>query len=271
MKIDLHNHTNFSDGVYSPSELVERAIKNNVDIFALTDHDSVFGCEEIYECTLGKNVRVIKGLELSCYYDNESVHIICLFKNNIVPKEMYDFSNELVIKRKQRAIDMMNNIHKIYGVNIDMDALMNGSKIITRGNMLRNILENNDIEYDYAQFLISNKSEAYIPSTKMSVEDGIALARNANCFVIFAHPCLLKKQENVEKIIQLGVDALEVRYPSSKNDEEYYTSLAKKYNLLISAGSDCHGDVNPDHGEIGTCTINEEEFKPIAQILNFTI
>ena len=92
MKVDLHNHTNYSDGVLSPSLLIDRAIKNHVDIFALTDHDSVFGCDEIVKLAENKNIKVIKGMELSTEYKGESVHIITLFKDNIIPNGMLEFS-----------------------------------------------------------------------------------------------------------------------------------------------------------------------------------
>ena len=70
MKIDLHNHTNYSDGVMTPEELLIHAKERNVDIMALTDHDSVFGCEEIEELSKKYGVKIIKGMELSTYYDN---------------------------------------------------------------------------------------------------------------------------------------------------------------------------------------------------------
>lgn len=269
MKIDLHNHTLHSDGVLTSEELLKRAINNKVDVFALTDHDSVFGCDEIEQLSKGTKVRIIKGLELSTYYKGESVHIICLFKNNKIPKEMLDFSNELLEKRRKRAIDMMNNIHNIYGLKVDIKRLLDESQIITRANMLRNVAEENNMSYKDAQFYISNESKAYIPSTKLSVEDGLKLAREANCFCIFAHPCLIKKQELVEEILKFGFDGIEVRYPSKKNSEKHFKKLAKKYNLLISAGSDCHGDST--HSDIGTCALNENEFKPIADILGFNL
>ena len=269
MKIDLHNHTKHSDGVLTSSELIDRARLNKVDIFALTDHDSVFGCDEIEELAKNTNVRIIKGMELSTTYDGESVHIICLFKNNVIPNEILEFSNGLLERRKERAIKMMNLIHDIYGLKIDIDLLIKDSQIITRANMMRNIAICNNISLKEASFYITNDSKAYIPSTKMTVIEGINLARRANCVVIFAHPCLLKKQENVEKILQYGFDGIEARYPSRKNNEEELTKLAKKYNLFISAGSDCHGDST--HADIGTCTLNEEEFKVIAEKLNFKI
>ena len=93
MKIDLHNHTKHSDGVYTPLELVNRAINNGVDVFALTDHDSIFGIEEINEIAKNKNIRIINGMELSTYYKGESVHIVCLFKNKA---DYYDISHKII-------------------------------------------------------------------------------------------------------------------------------------------------------------------------------
>lgn len=273
MRIDLHNHTIHSDGILTEEELVKRAVLNHVDIFALTDHDSVFGDDKIEEIAKENGIRVIKGLELSTYYKGESVHVVCLFKDNVIPKSMWDFSRDLKEKRKQRAIDMMNKIHEIYGLKVNVDKLLKECEVITRANMLNNIAECNNIPREEAQKYISNDSKAYIPSTKMPTSEGVKLAREANCVVIFAHPCLLKHQEYVEEILEYGFDGIEVRYPSVKNDEKKFVEIAKKWNLLISAGSDCHRGAEPDgdHGDIGTCTLNEEEFSPIAKLLNFNI
>lgn len=268
MKIDLHNHTNYSDGVCTPKELLELAVKNNVDVFALTDHDSVFGCEEILNLSQNFNTRVILGLELSTDYKGESVHIVCLFKDNIIPDKMLEFSKENLERRQQRAIEMMNKIHDIYKLKVDIDELIKTSKIITRANMLRNVAKHNNLSLEDASFYISNKSKAYIPSTKMTVKEGIKLAREAGCIVIFAHPCLVK-EEYVEEILAYGFDGIEARYPSKRNNENRYIELANKYNLFISAGSDCHGDST--HAMIGTATLNEKEFEVISKLLNFNI
>lgn len=269
MKIDLHNHTIHSDGVLTPKELVERAVKNHVDIFALTDHDSVFGCDEIVEIAKDYPVRVIKGLELSTDHKGDSVHIVCLFKNNIVTPNMIEFSKNIVKKREERAIKMMNNIHDIYGLKIDIDDLFKDAQVITRANMLRSIARINNLSLEEASFYVSNDSKAYIPSTKMSVKEGIALARENNCFVILAHPCLIRYQENLREILDYGFDGIETRYPSVKNDEEYFKKIAKEYKLIPSAGSDCHGDIT--HSDIGTSTLNEKEFKAIAERIGFKI
>lgn len=264
MKIDLHNHTTYSDGVLSCEELVLRAKRNGVSVFALTDHDSVFGCEEAFQFGLKYGVYVIKGLELSTYYKGESVHIVCLFHKNIIPEEWVKFSEEIIQKRRDRAIQMMQNIENIYHLKVDIPALINENVIITRANMLRNVAENNAMSLEEASFYVSKESKAYIPSTKWSVKEGLELARKTNCFTILAHPCLLK-EEYVEEILTYGFDGMEVYYPSEKNREEYFKDLAVKYHLFYSGGSDCHGDST--HGDIGTKTLNWEEFQPILSRL----
>ncbi len=268
MKIDLHNHTIHSDGILSEEELVKRAKLNGVDIFALTDHDSTYGCENIIKYGEKYGVKVIKGMELSTDYYGESIHIVCLFKDNIIPEKILNFSRDFKEKRKLRAIKMIELIHEYYGLKYDLDLLLEG-EVITRANIMRNIAKCNNISFEEAKKYCSKDSKAYIPSTKMSVSEGLDLAHQAGSIAIFAHPCLVKNRSIVEDLIKLGFDGIEVRYPSNKNDESYFLNLAKKYNLFISAGSDCHGDNT--HADIGTSTLNEEEFRPLAKALNFKI
>ncbi len=269
MKIDLHNHTNYSDGRLSPDELVDLAILRGVDVFALTDHDSVYGCDIIQESARSKGVRVISGMELSCDFEGESVHIVCLFKDNIVPSRLREFSDTSRKKRNERAIKMLEKISHEYGVRVDIESIKNSSQVITRAHMLQNILENNDISVALAKEYSSKESRGYIPFSKMGIEDGLRLGRECGCFCILAHPCLIKNQANVERILAYGFDGIEVRYPDAKNDEMKYRALAEKYGVLPSAGSDYHGDRS--HAEIGTCTLDYDEFLPIARKIGFEL
>ena len=84
-------------------------------------------------------------MELSTLYKGEQVHIVCLFKNNNIPDKMLQFSIENKQKRINRAIKMMNNIHDIYGLNINLDEFINSSEIITRANMMRHIAKYNNM------------------------------------------------------------------------------------------------------------------------------
>lgn len=267
MKIDLHNHTKYSDGVYTTLELFNAAKNNGVDIFALTDHDSVFGCEEILKLDNKDNIRIILGMELSTYYKGHSVHIVSLFKNNIIPERIFEFSKDILEKRKIRALKMMEAIRDIYNLKIDLEELFANSEIITRGNMLRNIVKCNNLSFDEARFYISNESKAYIPSTKLPTQEGLKLVKECGCIAILAHPCLLPKSI-VEELVSFEFDGIEAKYPLNKEgDYEFFLELSKKYNLLISAGSDDHGDGS--HSPIGTSTLTREEFLPLAERIGF--
>lgn len=184
MKIDLHNHSIYSDGLFTPKELVEIAKREGVDCFALTDHDSVFGCDEILSYAKFSGIQVICGMELSTEYKGHSVHIVCLFPKNIVPKEMYTFSYEKKKEREKRAVLMMERIRDIYQVKIDLDDLLQNNEIITRANMGYNIAKCNNITEKEAEIYIDNKSKAYIPSTKLTVEEGLSLVKPTGCVTI---------------------------------------------------------------------------------------
>ena len=267
MKIDLHNHTTYSDGLYTPKELVEIAKREGVDCFALTDHDSVFGCDEIQSYAKEAGLHVLSGMELSTDYKGHSVHIVCLFKNNIVPQELMNFSFQKKEERKDRAIKMMEKIKEIYQVKIDLKALLEENEVITRANMCYNIAKCNQISEREAEIYVDKNSKAYISSTKLTVEEGLKMVKRVGCFTILAHPCLLPKSI-VEEIVFLGFDGIEVRYPKNQEgDEAYFKELASKYNLLISAGSDFHGDHGTKHAMIGTSTLTQEEFLPIQERL----
>ncbi|MDE7106223.1 MAG: PHP domain-containing protein [Anaeroplasmataceae bacterium] len=145
MKIDLHNHSTYSDGLFTPKQLVDIAKKEGVDCFALTDHDSVFDCDEIQKYAKEAGLFVLSGMELSTEYKGYSVHIVCLFKNNSVPKEVMDFSCKKKEERKIRAIQMMERIRDIYYVKVDIEALLKENEVITRANMGYNIAKCNHI------------------------------------------------------------------------------------------------------------------------------
>lgn len=267
MRIDLHNHSNNSDGLLSVKELLDLAKEKKVDVMGLTDHDSVFGVDEAYAYGKEIGVKVLKGMELSTFYKGQTVHIVCYFRHNIIPSELYDFSKNIVNTRLERAHKMINNIKDYYKINIDEDILFKNSTIITRGNMYQCILKSNPgIEHEYAHQMVSDNSPCYIPASKMSTEEGLRFLNELNAFKILAHPTLIKR-EYLDEILDLGFDAIEAIYPKNKeNEEQYFKDTARKRGMLISAGSDFHGD--DKHAMIGTSTINYDDFRLIKDKLD---
>ncbi len=266
MKIDLHNHSNYSDGVLSVLDLIKLASSKKIDIMAITDHDSVYGVEEAVSYGEKYGVQVIKGIELSTVYNRESVHVLGLFKHGIVPQEIYNLQVEMNKKRRERSILMMNKVKEIFNVEMDISKLLESKDIITRGNMFSHLVEYNPtIDPKELNKMISNDSPAYIESAKFETKYGIEYLKRNNCFTIYAHPTL-SKFETVEEVLKLGVDAIEYNYPKNKEgDKERFIELAKKYNILLSAGSDFHGDLK--HDMIGTSTLPYEEFLKIWEVI----
>ena len=268
MKFDLHNHTVFSDGVDTIESLANKAWSRGVTVFAITDHDTVLGAKEI---PAKYKDRILPGIEFSSHLNGDSVHIVGLFKHGYIPQEMIDFSHNFLEERKNRCVKMMQKIKEIYGVDYDLDDLLKDYKIrsVTRGNMLRNLMKVNNITMDEAREYICNDSKAYIPVAKVDPKDAIDFLHKNNCFVILAHPVLVKR-DTLDMLVKLPFDGMEARYPkNTKEDDIRLKNLAIEHNFVISAGSDCHGDNS--HANIGTATLNEEEFKPIAEAIGYDL
>ncbi len=269
MRADLHSHSKYSDGWYSVSVLLDRAKEHNLDILGLTDHDSVFGVEEAYEYGKKIGLFILKGVELSTKIGNDNCHLVCYFPNNIIPQAMREFSQNIIDKRRLRAKKMMTLIKDTYNVNIDLDTLLSGT-IITRGNMYKNLIENNpDLDESLASFYVSNDSPCYIPASLMTPEEGIKMMHDMGAIVILAHPTLMD-YNNVLKVVDMGIDGIEARYPRNKeNEEEKFRLLAKEKGLFVSAGSDFHGDKK--HGEIGVAYLEDDEINVILKKLNIEV
>lgn len=251
MKADLHMHSEHSDGTLSIAKLVSYAKTKHLNIIAITDHDSTSGVHEAIKIGNELNIKVIPGIELSTYRNNESVHILGYF-DGVVPEELVKFSDEILKSRRKRIVDIAENCRTMHNLKYDEKRLLKPKGMITRAHLIRELAFSNP-EYSREQIALNFLQEdqpAYIPSTKISTEEGIKFLKDLNAFVVLAHPTLLKKND-VEDIIKLGIDGLEGIYPKNKaNDEEKFRNLCKQYNLVITAGSDYHGIVDYSHEDL---------------------
>ena len=267
MRADLHSHSIYSDGLYDLYNLVKHAKERNIDVLALTDHDTVSGDDDIIKYGEMLNVKIIKGIELTCEHKGKTVHVVGLFKNNFIPKYMYEFCENKNTARRDRAVLMCNKLKDIYKLKIDLDDLLENNNIITRKNILDHIMKRNNMSYEEAKFYVSHKSLAYIPSVKLETIDGIKLLHENNAIAILAHPCLISDKDVMNEVVKMPFDGIEAKYANVKNDYELYRNIAIKYNLFISAGSDSHGDSS--HGDIGDVYLEDEEVKLVLSKLGY--
>ena len=259
--IDLHVHSNASDGTLSPAEITMLATEKQLFAFALTDHDTVDGIAQVYETldTLSsKNCdlipQFIPGIELSCYYQNRELHILGFF----IDYQNTDFLNaleDLKIKRENRNLEMVALFRKD-GIDMTMEKLKAGNpnSVITRAHFARALMEEGICktkDQAFKQYL-GVKCPYYLPKPKITPEHAMGLIKKANGLAVLAHPYLYKLghakiEELICFLIPLGLDGIEAYHSSNyPYESDKLRSLALKYNLVITGGSDFHGTNKPD-------------------------
>lgn len=267
-KVDFHVHSTCSDGLLTPENVVKRAYEKSVKYLALTDHDTVSGLDIAKAKAKSLGINFIPGIELSTNYNKESIHILGFFKDeSYKDKKLINYLDELKERRNIRAIKMIEKLKEEFNIIIDKDKLFkkaNGG-VIARPHIAYEIIESgyNYTKDEIFKKLIGKDCPAYVPTTKISPEEGINILRKHNALVFLAHPILIKKSPLTD-FLSFGFDGIEgVYFQNSKEDEKRFINFALENNLLISAGSDCHGDFNGDtrHGDIGCMDLEEKYLK----------
>lgn len=264
LKSDFHIHTSFSDGILSPSEVVQRANGNNVQVLAITDHDTLTGIDEAIEESVKHNIMLIPGIELSTQHNNESIHILGFFKtDDYKNKKFIDELDKIKNHRVIRARKMVHKLKEEFTIEVNFDKILkNASDTVARPHIAREIIKSGypyTVDEIFDNF-IGKGCKAYVPTLKLSTADGINLLKKYNALVFLAHPKLIQKS-NINEFLSLDFDGIESIYcQNTKEENEYYVKLAKEHNLLISCGSDFHGSLETDtrHTDIGSMELPSE-------------
>ena len=274
IKVDFHLHTSCSDGILSPKEVMERAKTNNVEYLAITDHDTLSGLDECIEYGNKNGIKVIPGIELSTQHNNESVHILGFFKNDSYKnKDLICELNKIKNHRIVRAKSMIEKLKSEFNIDIDFDKISSQSKdTVARPHIARAIIDAGypyDFEYIFNNF-IGKGCKAYMPTLKISTEAGINLLKKYDALVFLAHPKLIHNSD-IKEFLNMDFNGIEAVYFQNTNEEtEYYINLANNHNLLISCGSDFHGNINSDkrHGDIGSMNLPIKYLHKFLEALN---
>lgn len=257
--VDLHVHSNASDGTLTPSEVVHLALQKNLAAIALSDHDTVKGVPEAISAAEGTTLEVVPATELSCYYRNVEIHVLGLF----VDYKDADFQSkleELEQERMQRNLDMIALFQRD-NISITLEELQAGNprSVITRAHFARVLVEKGYCKDKNAAFdrYVGVGCPYYLPKPQITPELSLPLITKAGGIPILAHPMLYKLgyrqvEELIQYLIPLGLKGIEA-YHSSNNisQSDKLRSLALKYHLVVSGGSDFHGANKPDI-ELGT-------------------
>ena len=273
IKVDFHTHTTSSDGVLTPSDVVKRAFKNDVKYLAITDHDTISGLEEAKAEANNLDITIIPGIELSTNHNKESIHILGFFRDDSYKSpEFLEYLDTLKNRRIIRAKEMVEKLDTELNIKISFEnVLKRGKDVVARPHIAEEIISSGypyDIEYIFDNF-IGKDCPAFVPTTKLSTEEGVKLLKKYNALVFLAHPILITKSP-LEDFLSMDFDGIEaIYYQNSPSQEENLINIANSNNLYISAGSDCHGNIDGDirHGDIGCMKLPEKYLNPLLKEL----
>ncbi len=258
MKIDLHTHTNCSDGTLSPEALVDLAKKSDVSVLAVTDHDTVNGCVPAIAQGEKIGVKVIGGVELSIAYSlpkTGHLHLLGLF---IDPRNaaLNQALTKLSLAREQRGEEILRKLAKI-NMPIEpeeLKAVVNGGST-GRPHIVSLLLKKGYIRSAFQGYtqILGKGGAAYVSKEKLDLEPAINLIHQAGGVAVLAHPISLmfanypRLGDEILKFKEMGLDGVEVYYSSH---DYYFTKwlydFCLKNNLQMSGGSDFHGSIKPD-------------------------
>jgi predicted metal-dependent phosphoesterase TrpH len=241
---DLHLHTHFSDGTFSPEELTGHAQRLGFAALALTDHDSVEGCARMAAACGAAGIEFITGTELTAEHDDTELHILGYFvdtQNQTLITEIAKFQTV----RQNRIREM---VARLNGLNIPLEAeavfaLANckspGRPHVARALVKAGLVKNLDEAFE--RFLKKNRP-AWVPKAKMSALEGVELIHQAGGLAVMAHPGLNRSDEVIPALVDAGMDGIECFHTKhSTAMSERYLEIADKFHLLVTGGSDCHG------------------------------
>lgn len=252
--IDLHMHTNISDGTKTPSELLNIVRKSNIEVFSVTDHDTIDGYFEVKRLLTGEDPILISGLEISTYYEGQDMHILAyLFDPDHKPlqtalKEFQEHRNS----RGKKIVDKLNEM----GVGITFDDVMReaNDSVVGRPHIAEAMMKGGHVSYFEEAFekYIGNKAPAYVKKKNFTPEEAIALIHQAGGIAVLAHPMIDNNDRHIEQLLGVGLDGIEVYHSSHKQPQvDRLLHLAERFRIVATGGSDYHGRTD-SHGYVGS-------------------
>lgn len=259
--VDFHMHTTHSDGSYKPAELIRYCKAKNLACVSVTDHDTMSSFEECKREADQLGIELVPGVEISAQFEPGTLHILGYFLDRNHPELKARFE-DIQKARRERNPEIVRKLNKL-GVDITLEevareaygeAQVPAGKQLGRPHFAKVLLKKGVVknwEEAFDKYLGKGQA-AYVDKRRMTSEESLRVIRGAGGVASVAHPKQMKLDEaalekEIGRLVDQGLGGMEV-YNSCQNpaDNEIYLKLAKRFDLVVTGGSDFHGANKPD-------------------------
>lgn len=256
--VDLHAHTVFSDGLFTPEELVAEAARLKLTAVAITDHDAVGGIDRAVAAGRQLQIEVVPGVEMSCNTKGVDVHVLAYYIDYQQPA-VQEFFEMVRQKRAERAEKMVTKMKEM-GVDISFDRVRavaqdaaTGRPHVAQALVAAGAVRTIDEAF---QRYIGYDAPAYFPKMQLSPKEAMSFIHRHGGIAVVAHPGTYHNDGALYSAISAGADGIEVWHPDhASRNVDHYREVATKNGLLMTGGSDCHGGRKLGKVFLGSITV----------------
>lgn len=270
--IDLHSHTNESDGSFSPAELVAEAVRAGVGVLGITDHDTFAGYDRAVPLASEAGVELVRGIELSTKLHEHSVHLLGYFPGNVGLDEFRQWVLELQVSRRERNVRLAARLRELgFDIRVE-EAEALGRGMTGRPHFARIMVEKGyvaNIRQAFDDYL-DESAKGYVYRREPDFAEAVSRVRAAGGIASLAHPVRLAGDVAalLPELCAAGLDAIEAYHSDhAPADTELYLGLARQYGLKVTGGSDFHGAFKPEAmlgtGRQGNLHVPPEVLEPL--------
>jgi len=266
--IDLHAHTNRSDGTFTPTELVKLALSRDLTVLGVTDHDTTEGLEEAERTAEGTGLEIVPGVELSAMYEGSSVHVLCYWMDRGNP-ELQGELQRLRDDRFRRGERMVERLQALgHPISFERVREIASGDNIVRPHVAQALVEAgvvNTEEDAFTEDLIADGGRADVPKHALHPLEAMALIDEAGGLCVLAHPGMwagqgAAPQDLIDAMAAHGLAGLEADHPDHTPEQRaYYRAMARDMGLVATGSSDCHG-TRYDPVRLGSVTTDPLQF-----------
>lgn len=267
-RADLHCHTICSDGTATPEQIVEMAATIGLSGLSITDHDSINAYKEALPLAAKCGIEMISGAEFSSVHNGTSIHILA-YAFPLTSPVIQEFCKKHHQRRENRNRGILVRLAK-QGMPVSEEDILDPAKAqqtIGRPHIAQAMIKKkyvSSIQEAFRKYLGEGRS-CYAPGESFSTQETINLIHEAGGLAVIAHPHLVSPSKIVHELLEMNVDGIECFYANfPANANQRWMKYAEKKGLIMTGGSDFHGDIKPNIS-LGSSFVNEEIFRTLQK------